>query len=39
VVSVGCWEGGERVSLLGWDLEGYKRARHGDRLGALDLGK
>ena len=39
MVSVGCREGGERAGPLGWGLEGYERARHGDLLGALDLGR
>ena len=31
--------GNEQVGRLGEDLERHKRARRGDRLGALDLGK
>jgi len=31
--------GGEHVGCLERDLERYKRARRGDRRGALDLGR
>jgi len=37
VVSVGCWDGGERVGRLAGGLEGYERATRGGRLGALDM--